>query len=483
MELFFYHKERDNLSKSKMLKVNSPTQNDLINVALYARVSTDAQAEEGYSIDIQKEKLLNYAKTLSATPDNIEYYIDDGYSGGNLNRPRMNDLIQDIERGTITHVIVYKLDRLSRSQKDTLYLIEDVFIPHNVAFISVQESFNTSTPFGRAVIGILSVFAQLERENIYERTRSGMRKRVEAGYWMGGGVVPFGYDYDSTKGILVPNENADIVKQIYKLYIEGHSEYMLAEKFGLKYDRLVHQILTRKSNTGIIVYNGEEYQGLHEPLVDMETYNTAMQVMKNRSQKRLVSKTSYLLTGLLECGICGAKMRYQTWGKGKVKIVCYSKQSSKKYLIKDPNCSSHPIDCKEIEEIVLKDMFRMTGNLNVSEDAPYNQTVIETLISQERVINRKIQKLYELYATDEDNEHLLTVIEDLRKEHKSVKQKIEKERDDESQYKASLKASKELNNLEDIWEYMTHEERVSATRSLVEKITINKDEITVNYKI
>ena len=81
----------------------------------------------------------------------------------------MNDLMEDVKNGEITHVVVVKLDRLSRSQKDTLYLIEDVFLPHNVAFISMGESFNTATPFGRAVVGILSVFAQLERENIYEK--------------------------------------------------------------------------------------------------------------------------------------------------------------------------------------------------------------------------------------------------------------------------------------------------------------------------
>ena len=141
-------------------------------IAKYIRVSTDKQREEGYSIDIQKERLDNYVRSMFPESEyRVEYreYVDDGYSGGSLDRPAMKRLIEDVKNGVVTHVVVVKLDRLSRSQKDTLYLIEDVFLPHNTAFISMGESFNTSTAFGRAVVGILSVFAQLERENIYER--------------------------------------------------------------------------------------------------------------------------------------------------------------------------------------------------------------------------------------------------------------------------------------------------------------------------
>lgn len=190
------------MAKSKMQRVSD---SGVIKAALYIRVSTDRQAEEGYSIEVQKERLTAFTKTFDGTVS-FDTYIDDGYSGASLARPAMERLIEDAERRRITHVCVYKLDRLSRSQKDTLHLIEDVFLPNDVAFISVQESFNTATAFGRAVVGILSVFAQLERENIYERTRSGMQKRVEAGLWPGGGGTPFGYDYDRERGILVPNE-------------------------------------------------------------------------------------------------------------------------------------------------------------------------------------------------------------------------------------------------------------------------------------
>ena len=130
-------------------------------VALYARVSTEKQIEN-YSIPVQKERIYALCKSKGWT-DVVEY-IDGGYSGSNLNRPALIKLQEDIEQGLINAVVVYRLDRLSRSQRDTIYLIEDKFLPHNVEFISISETIDTSTPFGRAMIGIMSVFAQLERE-------------------------------------------------------------------------------------------------------------------------------------------------------------------------------------------------------------------------------------------------------------------------------------------------------------------------------
>ena len=153
--------------------------------ALYLRVSTEAQADEGYSLAAQAEKLEAYCRMKGI--DRFTQYVDGGFSGSNLSRPAVTQLIDCIRRGEVERVVVYKLDRLSRSQKDTLYLIEDVFAPHGVDFVSINENIDTGTPYGRAMIGILSAFAQLERENIFLRTRMGMVERVRQGYWPGGG--------------------------------------------------------------------------------------------------------------------------------------------------------------------------------------------------------------------------------------------------------------------------------------------------------
>lgn len=144
---------------------------------LYIRVSTNVQFEEGYSVGAQTEKLEKYCNYQEI--DNYDLYIDGGYSGSNLNRPEMKRLIKEIQEGKVESVVVVKLDRLSRSQKDTIYLLEDVFEANGVGFISLNENFDTTTPYGKAMVGILSVFAQYERENIRERTQMGITERIK----------------------------------------------------------------------------------------------------------------------------------------------------------------------------------------------------------------------------------------------------------------------------------------------------------------
>ena len=467
--------------KSKMTRVSAEEENQ--RAALYIRVSTDRQAEEGYSIEVQKERLNAYvASIFGKNAVEKKLYIDDGYSGGTLDRPEMRRLIEDAINGEITVVLVYKLDRLSRSQKDTLYLIEDVFLPHNVSFVSIQESFNTATAFGRAVVGILSVFAQLERENIFERTRSGMQKRVEAGLWPGGGRVPFGYDYDRTRGILVPNRDAERVRQIYDLYIKGYAFQTIANLLNLKYDKLAYQILTRKSNAGYITYNDVEYKGLHEPIVPLETYEKAMSLLQERSEKRFVSKSDYLLTGLVYCGKCGAKMRYQKWGKGGCKLVCYSQQKSKPYLVKDPNCDNERVWADEIEDAVIKDLLEMTKkDFEEKEAGGKSLNALEILQNQRSLASRKLKRLYSLYG-EGDDEMLLEAISDAKAELDRIVQRIAEEEEHGAWTQSINRKKEELKSIADIWPHLSIQEKRSALRSVIDRITVTGDAVCVDYK-
>ena len=445
--------------------------------AIYIRVSTDAQAEEGYSIDAQKEQLAAYC--VSKGIKDYEFYIDGGWSGSNLERPEMQRLIKDAKDEKLSHCIVYKLDRLSRSQKDTLYIIEDVLNPHGVDFVSLTESLDTSTPMGRLMIGILSAFAQLERENIRLRTRMGMKERVKDGYWMGGGRIPFGYDYDSEQGILVPNKDAEKVRQIYDLYIQGHAAQSIANMLGLKYERLAIQILKRKSNYGIIEYNGEEYQGRHEPIISKEIYDVAMNEMLKRSITN-VTTSEYLLTGLVYCGKCGAKMRYQKWGKKGVKLTCYSQQKSKPYLIKDPNCDQEKIWSEEVEGVVIKTLFALKNRTEeVDKTQPLETSTLDILNNQREEVEKKIKRLYNLYAESEDD-ILLDTINENKKKLENIKKRIENEI-----IQHNITANRdELKNtvmvLEETWNYMTHRERQNIVRNIVDKITITGDNVDVN---
>ena len=447
--------------------------------AIYIRVSTDAQVEEGYSIDAQKEQLAAYC--ISKGIKDYEFYIDGGWSGSNLERPEIQRLIKDAKEERISHCIVYKLDRLSRSQKDTLYVIEDVLNPHNVDFVSLTESLDTSTPMGRLMIGILSAFAQLERENIRIRTRMGMKERVKDGYWMGGGRIPYGYDYDKEQGILVPNKDAEKVKKIYELYIQGYAAQNIANMLGLKYDRLAIQILRRKSNYGVIEYNGEEYQGRHEPIISKETYDIAMNEMFRRSISN-VTTSENLLTGLVYCGKCGAKMRYQKWGKAGTKFVCYSQQKSKPYLVKDPNCDQEKPWANEIETFVMKTLFLLKNRKPKDSDDMMEDSKVEILNNQREELEKKIKKLYNLYAESEDD-ILLDTINENKKKLVLIKQTIESEiiQRNLTSNKEQLKDS--IETLEEKWDYMTQQEKQNIVRFLVEKVMITDNNVEIKLTI
>ncbi len=447
--------------------------------ALYARVSTEAQWEEGYSIDAQKDMLIACCRAKGI--EDFELYIDGGYSGSSLDRPEIKRLCTDVKNGKIDCVIVYKLDRLSRSQKDTLYLIEDVFNPNGVDFISLNENMDTATPIGRAMLGIMSAFAQLERETIKERTRMGMLERVKQGYWMGGGRTPFGYDYDKEKGILVPNSDSAVVKRVYELYLAGYSLMSIAKKLGLGYERLARQILLRKTNAGYIIYNGKEYKGLHKPIIDEETYKRAIALFDKRSRGRLKGADN-LLTGLIYCGVCGAKMRYQKWGKSGYKIYCYSQDKGKPHLSRSDECDNHKIWAHELEDIVTEDLFRMAHKRVSGEIEEVEASDIEILKGRREGAVKRLKRLYKLYAQSDDSV-LIETINEVKEEISELDGRIEAEEKLLSKNTADIENFSELATMEDVWQYMTKKEKQHVFRRYIDKIVVSYDKVDIYYTL
>lgn len=446
-------------------------------VALYIRVSTDSQYEEGYSVEAQQEKLEAYCKIKNYT--NYECYIDGGWSGSNIDRPEMKRMITDITQGRVSAVVVYKLDRLSRSQKDTVFLLEDVFNPNNCDFISLNENFDTTSPYGKAMIGILSVFAQLERENIRERTRMGMHERVKSGLWMGGDGIPFGYDYDKKLGILVPNEHAEDVREIFDLYIQGYSTTRLAKMFDVSSDRHITQILDRITYLGKILYNGEIFEGKHEAIIDVQTFEKAQIERRKRSTKNVIT-SNYLLTGLLYCGRCGAKMRYQKWGK-KLKIYCYSQQTSKMNLVKDPDCDNTKYDAEEVEAVVLNALFDTTDGMT-AQSRPLTQktTAIQTLQERYDKLAGKIKRLYNLYAESGDA-LLLETIKENQEELTNISKLIDHEN---ATHAATMEIDRRndlAKNLRNVWPSLTIDEKHRALRTFIDKVILYQDNIEIHY--
>ena len=421
--------------------------------------------------------MLNYAKAKEYTE--YEYYIDGGYSGKDLNRPAIQKLISDCKSGKIDCVFVFKLDRISRSQKDTLYLIEEVFNKYNVGFISIRENFDTTTPFGKAMIGILSVFAQLERETILERTRIGIQKRAESGLWRGGGKIPYAYDYDSTLGILVPNkERVEKLHNMISLYLDGLSFNKLESIFGMD-ESLISQIILNRTNLGIVPYKGQEFIGQHEAVVSEETYNRLIETIKMRSKTR--TERHYLLSGKIYCGKCGAKYRYQKWGKRLI-CYCYSQQKSKPKFIKDPNCQNKRWDSFEIEDAVLECLFAMALDENLFR-TNYKLTEVNVLEEYENrliKVQKQIENLVNFIAdniavevTKKKLENLETEKETLEKEISDIKSKNEK----------NINKLDILKNLKSTWFNMTFDEQRLIIEHIVDKVIVTNNNIDIKLKI
>lgn len=421
--------------------------------------------------------MLNYAKAKEYTE--YEYYVDGGYSGKDLNRPAIQKLISDCKSGKIDCVFVFKLDRISRSQKDTLYLIEEVFNKYNVGFISIRENFDTTTPFGKAMIGILSVFAQLERETILERTRIGIQKRAESGLWRGGGKIPYAYDYDSALGILVPNkERVEKLHNMIFLYLDGLSFNKLESIFGMD-ESLISQIILNRTNLGIVPYKGQEFIGQHEAVITEETYNRLIETVKMRSKTR--TERHYLLSGKIYCGKCGAKYRYQKWGKRLI-CYCYSQQKSKPKFIKDPNCQNKRWDSFEIEDAVLESLFAMALDENLFR-TNYKLTEVNVLEEYENrliKVQKQIENLVNFIAENIAVEVTKKKLENLEKEKETLEKEIS---DIKSKNEKNINKLDILKNLKSTWFNMTFDEQRLIIEHIVDKVIVTNNNIDIKLKI
>lgn len=454
--------------------------NNNIQAALYCRVSTDTQME-GYSIEAQQEMLKHYC--ASKEIENYKFYIDGGWSGSNIERPKIQELIEDIKDKKINLVIVFKLDRLSRSQKDTLFLIEEIFNSNNCGFISIKENFDTTTPFGKAMIGILSVFAQLERETILERTRIGRRKRAEDGYWYGGGIQPFAYSYDKFEGVLksIP-ERVEEVKKMYEMVLQGIPVNKIASIMGIN-DGTVRNILTSRVNIGKIPYNDEIFEGRHESIISDEVFEKVQEKLKERSTD--YKYTNHLLAGKIICGQCGAKYRYQKWGNTDVKLYCYSQQTSKKNLIKDSNCKNKKFYDYEIEDVVIKDLMNISLN-ELEFSKKLNMIDVSSItVKKDRIkqIDKQITNLINFIATNISGIGLDVTkkkIEQLQEE----RLRIESEIKDEKRRKSKKDALRDrLDGIKDAWPTMTFDEKRNLITAVIDKIVVDNYNIKIYYKL
>lgn len=321
-----------------------------INTGLYIRVSTDEQAKYGYSIQAQKEKLISYAKLKEW--DIYKIYIDEGISGKNLNRKEVQELINDVKKKIVNNVLVYKIDRLTRSTKDLIELIE-LFKEHDCEFNSLNESIDTTSPTGRMFIKIIGLFAEFERETIVERIKMGLERKVKEGYSIASSTVSYGYE--KPKGIKIQKINkkeASIVKKIFLWCKEGKNINQIRKclennnittKKGRKWtNKNIINILSNPNYIGKVRYgiNTNKYfeqTGKHKNIINKELYIEVQDKIKNR----LKTKEDAYYSNKLIC-MCNKRLiTKRTYIKGKCYInyrcinnKCLFKSISHNYLDK-----------------------------------------------------------------------------------------------------------------------------------------------------
>ncbi|WP_419902769.1 recombinase family protein [Kiloniella sp.] len=346
--------------------------------AIYTRKSTEEGLDmEFNSLDAQREACESYIASQKhegwfQLPD---YYDDGGFTGGNMDRPALKRLMNDIKSGLIDTVVVYKVDRLSRSLADFAKLI-DLFDEHKVSFVSVTQQFNTTTSMGRLTLNILLSFAQFEREVIGERIRDKLAASKRKGMWMGG-VTPMGYVVKNRELVIEPDE-AEGIRKIFDLFLMTKSPTemakmlprmgVLSKKRTTKNGRVIggkvldkgglYKILQNPIYIGKIKHKDKIYEGRHPAIIDMETWNKVRATMKENTINRGAitrKKTKAILMGLLKCGECECGLvANHTRKKGGRLYRYYTCEHYRKGINSD--CKVRNVSANEMEALILNQL-------------------------------------------------------------------------------------------------------------------------------
>ena len=304
-----------------------------IRCSIYTRKSTEEGLDQEFnSLDAQREAAESYIASQKSEGwvALTNRYDDGGYSGGTIERPALKRLLQDIEERRIDCVVVYKVDRLSRSLLDFTKIVE-TFEHQGVTFVSVTQAFNTTTSMGRLTLNILLSFAQFEREIIGERIRDKIAASKRKGKYTGGMPI-LGYDVDRVaKKLIVNPKEAELVRHIFKRFVVTHSATLLAKELneqgrktkswttaknvvrsGQPWHKMhLYRLFNNRIYVGEIVHKDQVYPGEHEAIVPRDLFNKVQAILEENYRIRgnnARAKTPALLKGIIKCGHCGGSM-------------------------------------------------------------------------------------------------------------------------------------------------------------------------------
>lgn len=405
-----------------MSKRNGQATPRAIRCAIYTRKSTEEGLDQAFnSLDAQRESAEAYIASQKnegwvCLPDR---YDDGGYSGGNIERPAVKRLLTDIEAGKVDCVVVYKVDRLSRSLMDFARMME-TFEKHGISFVSVTQQFNTTHSMGRLTLNILLSFAQFEREIISERTRDKIAASRRKGKWAGGRPI-LGYDVDRSGPRLVVNdEEAERVRTIFDLYLEKESLLKVVAELdrrgwcnkrwtsqsgkvhgGIPFDKArVRDLLSNIAYLGKVRHHDNVFEGEHGAIVDADVFERVQKMLRTNGRtggSHVRNKHGALLKGLLYCGPCDLTMGHTYTKKNGSRLyryyICGRAQKRGWH-----SCPSRSLPASEIEQFVVERIRDIGKDASLLEETldqarEQEQSQLREMEQDQRAAEREMNRL------------------------------------------------------------------------------------------
>jgi site-specific DNA recombinase len=487
-----------------------------IRCAIYTRKSTDEGLEQEFnSLDAQREAGEAYVASQKhegwvCLP---QRYDDGGFTGGNMERPALRRLLADVEAGRIDCIVVYKVDRLSRSLLDFARIVETLE-KHAVTFVSVTQQFNTTSSMGRLTLNILLSFAQFEREIISERTRDKIAAAKRRGKWSGGRPV-LGYDVHPNGGKLIVNEDeAGRVRAIFDLYLDyeallsvvkdiasrgWHNKRWVTKKGkevgGRPFNNnSLYKLLTNILYTGKLTYKDELHEGEHEAIIDAETFQHVQRMLKRNGAsggKHVRNQFGALLKGIIRCDACGCAMVPTHTTKNKTKryryYVCSNAQKQGWHT-----CPSKSIPAPEIERFVVDEIKAIGRDPALAEQTleqlrQQHEARVSELEAEKAALMREIgraeqelRKVVECLGQDATAAARMADLQDrIRSAEARYSEVCAELKAIESEQLDSVQAAQALAAFDPVWENLTLREQAKVIHLLVEKVSYHGGDGTV----
>jgi site-specific DNA recombinase len=440
-------------------------------------VSTDEQAEEGYSIEGQTDKLRAY----SALRDLGEVTVisDPGLSGKNMKRSGLQQLLVAVEAGHVSHVLVWRLDRLSRNLGD-LIMLADKFGELNVALHSVSENLDLSSASGRMFYNILGTFAQFFREQLSENVKMGNERAIKEGRWINRPKT----GYELIEGRLVPNEDAARVQEVFRLRGQGLSYRVIEDRTGITYST-VRSVLESRIYLGEVLHNGEWSPGGHDPIVTDEEWHEA-----HRGLAKGVQPAKDVLSGRVRCGLCERRMAVAQDGRGNGLYRCRHRgvgcdQSSRstKGLARAAILGLSLVGTDQrLQEAIRKRLAggsRARNGVTRTDRRPSPALTLGSVTEQRR-------KLLDLYYQGgisaegfrEEEARLCTVIEAARAQVAEEQSQESVKNDLEVRFEQVAALLRDL-DIDAVWDAAEYQERRVLVEEMVEWVTVFPDHLEV----